>query len=63
MGSDTPAAVISRGTLPDQETVKAELDRIGDAAEGLPGPALVVIGDVVTIAPRLRRPHASAALA
>lgn len=63
MGSDTPAAVISRGTLPNQETVKAQLDQIGDAAEGLPGPALVVIGDVVTLALRVRRPHASAAVA
>ena len=37
---ETPAAVISRGTCPDQEVVVAEVSRIAAAAEGLPGPAL-----------------------
>ncbi len=50
----TPAAVVSRGTLPDQEVVTAPLDRIAEAARGLPGPALVVVGDVVAIGARLR---------
>jgi siroheme synthase len=47
----TPAAVISRGTLPGQRVVTARLDALAEAAEGLPGPALVVVGEVV----RLRR--------
>ena len=42
-----PAAVISRGTYPDQEVVVADLAGIADAAAGLPGPALVVVGEVV----------------
>jgi siroheme synthase len=49
----TPAAVISRGTFPDQEVVVADLAEIADAAAGLPGPALVVVGDVVSVRERL----------
>jgi siroheme synthase len=47
--SATPAAVVSRGTRPDQRTVTAPLAEVAEAAEGLPGPALVVIGDVVSL--------------
>jgi uroporphyrin-III C-methyltransferase len=50
----TPAAVISRGTCPDQEVVVAEVGGIATAAEGLPGPALVVVGEVVGLRERLR---------
>jgi siroheme synthase len=60
---DTPAAVVSRGTLPDQEVATATLDTIADAAAGLPGPSLVVVGDVVGLAPRLRRRSPAALLA
>ena len=49
----TPAAVVSRGTLPDQEAITATLDEIADVADDLPGPALVVIGDVVALSGRL----------
>jgi uroporphyrin-III C-methyltransferase len=45
----TPAAVISRGTLPEQQVVVAELGTLPDAAAGLPGPALVVVGEVVAL--------------
>ena len=49
--SDTPAAVISRGTLPDQRVVAAPLARIADvvATAALPGPALLVVGEVVRL--------------
>jgi uroporphyrin-III C-methyltransferase len=50
----TPAAVISRGTCPDQEVVVADVRGIAHAAEGLPGPALVVVGEVVGLRERLR---------
>ena len=50
----TPAAVISRGTCPDQEVVVAEVSSIAAAAQGLPGPALVVVGEVVGLRERLR---------
>ena len=49
----TPAAVISRGTRPDQEVVVAELADLPEASHGLPGPALVVVGDVVAVRDRI----------
>ena len=49
----TSAAVISHGTCPDQQVVVADLAGIADAAVGLPAPALVVIGDVVSLRERL----------
>jgi uroporphyrin-III C-methyltransferase len=52
----TPAAVISRGTCPDQEVVVADLAGIAEAAAGLPGPALVVVGEVVGLRERLQAP-------
>jgi uroporphyrin-III C-methyltransferase len=60
--AETPAAVVSRGSLPDQEVVTGTLEGIADAAQALPGPALVVIGDVVAIAERLRARRRSTAL-
>jgi uroporphyrin-III C-methyltransferase/precorrin-2 dehydrogenase/sirohydrochlorin ferrochelatase len=44
-----PAAVISRGTLPDQEVVVAELGSLAEAARDAPGPALVIVGEVVSL--------------
>jgi uroporphyrin-III C-methyltransferase len=49
----TPAAVVSRGTLPDQQSVTAPLARIAEAAEGLATPALLVVGEVVEVAAML----------
>ncbi len=45
----TPAAVVSRGTYDDQESVIAPLGEIAEVAARLPGPALLVVGDVVTV--------------
>jgi siroheme synthase len=45
--------VISRGTLPDQEVVVAELGQLAAAAEGIEAPALVVVGEVVSLRDRL----------
>lgn len=50
----TPAAVVSRGTLPDQESVTATLEDLAAAAAGLASPALVVVGDVVRVGAELR---------
>jgi siroheme synthase len=52
---DTPAAVVSRGSLPDQRVVGAELGRLSDAvaAADLVGPALLVVGDVVRFSDRI----------
>jgi uroporphyrin-III C-methyltransferase len=51
---DTPAAVVAGGTTPEQETVSAPLAEIAEAASGLAPPALVVVGDVVGLAERMR---------
>jgi uroporphyrin-III C-methyltransferase len=45
----TPAAVVSRGTQPDQESVAGELQEIGRLARSLGSPALLVVGDVVAV--------------
>ena len=45
--AETPAAVVSRGTLPDQEVVTGSLAELPAVAADLPGPALVVVGEVV----------------
>jgi uroporphyrin-III C-methyltransferase len=47
--ASTPAAVISRGTLDDQEVRVAPLGAIGAAAKDAATPALVVIGEVVAL--------------
>ena len=52
---DTPAAVISRGTTSEEETVVAALDAIAEAIASLPGPALVVVGDVVALRETMTR--------
>ena len=49
----TPAAVISRGTTPAQETVTGSLGDITERAAHLTAPAVVVIGNVVALAPLL----------
>ena len=51
--ASTPAAVVSRGTLPDQATIAAPLHDLPERAAGLPGPALVVVGDVVGLRGRI----------
>jgi uroporphyrinogen III methyltransferase / synthase len=46
-----PAAVVERGTLPDQRVVTGRLDTIAAAAasEGVRAPALIVVGPVVAL--------------
>jgi uroporphyrin-III C-methyltransferase / precorrin-2 dehydrogenase / sirohydrochlorin ferrochelatase len=54
--ADRPAAVIASATTARQQTVRAPLDRIARAAaeEGIEGPALLVVGEVVDALPRRR---------
>jgi uroporphyrin-III C-methyltransferase len=49
----TPAAVVSRGTLDDGQSVTGELHEVARLAEGLGSPALLVVGDVVGVGARL----------
>ena len=51
--ADTPAAIVSRGTLPEQEVVSGPLAELPALAADLPGPALVVVGEVVALAASL----------
>ena len=53
LAPSTPAAVVSRGTLPDQESVTGTLDDLAERAMGLDSPALVIVGDVVAVGVRL----------
>ncbi len=56
LAGETPAAVIASGTTPAQEVATAPLEQIAEAAAGLQSPALVVVGDVVGLAPLLVSP-------
>jgi uroporphyrin-III C-methyltransferase len=53
LAPSTPAAVITSGTTSDQEVAVAPLARIAGAAAGLHAPALVVVGEVVSLAERM----------
>jgi siroheme synthase len=61
--ADTPAAVIASGTRPEQRTVIAPLGELADAAAALDPPALVVVGEVVTLAGTLALHELAGALA
>jgi len=51
---DYPVAVISKGTSPEQKVVVGTLEDIADKAKGLATPALIVIGEVVTLREKLQ---------
>ncbi|SNS48253.1 MULTISPECIES: siroheme synthase CysG [unclassified Azospirillum] len=52
MSGDTPAALVEKGTRPDQKLVVGTLEALPDlaAAHGLTGPAIIIVGSVVTLA-------------
>ncbi len=50
---DFPVAVISKGTTKEQRTVVGTLEDIAEKAKGLPTPALIVVGKVVTLRDQL----------
>jgi uroporphyrin-III C-methyltransferase len=51
---ETPAAVISSGTTGEQESVVGTLADIVEKSAGLEAPALIVVGDVVSLADKLK---------
>jgi uroporphyrin-III C-methyltransferase len=63
LDAQTPTAVISAGTTPDEEVVTATLATIGESAADLSSPALIVVGDVVALSERLRAVHGTLAIA
>ena len=60
MPADTPAAMISNGTRPDQRTVVAPLAGLSQAAAGMRAPAIMLVGPVAALHEQLdwfeRRP-------
>jgi len=52
--SDYPCAVISRGTTKEQKVVVGTLENIVQKAEGIPTPALIVVGKVVSLRDQLQ---------
>ena len=46
---DYPCAVISKGTTKEQKVVVGTLETIVEKSKGLPTPAMIVIGEVVTL--------------
>jgi uroporphyrin-III C-methyltransferase/precorrin-2 dehydrogenase/sirohydrochlorin ferrochelatase len=55
MNPQTPAALIARGTLPDQQVIEAAIAALPDAvaAAQVHGPTIVIIGRVVALRDRL----------
>jgi len=53
--ADTPAAVISRATWPEQRVVSSTLEKIASVVQesGISSPAVLVVGDVVSLGQRL----------
>ncbi|SMB80749.1 uroporphyrinogen-III C-methyltransferase [Pasteurella testudinis DSM 23072] len=51
--ADTPVAVISHGTLPQQKVRSGKLSELAQLAEDAEKPALIVIGEVVALQPHL----------
>ena len=49
LGSDTPCAVVSRATTPDQRTVVTNVGEL-ELSPKLPAPTLLIVGDVVRFA-------------
>ena len=52
--SDYPCAVISKGTTPEQRVVVGTLADIVEKSEGIPTPALIIVGKVVTLREQLK---------
>jgi uroporphyrin-III C-methyltransferase len=51
---DEPAAVVSRASLPDAAVVTGTLGTIAALSEGVATPAVVIVGDVVSLASQAR---------
>ncbi|MBU1657608.1 uroporphyrinogen-III C-methyltransferase [bacterium] len=51
---DYPCAVISKGTTKDQLVVVGTLENIVEKAEGVPTPALIIVGKVVELREQLK---------
>jgi uroporphyrin-III C-methyltransferase len=61
--ASTPVAVISHATLPAQQVVKGTLADIAEKASHLPAPALIFVGEVVSLAVESPLPKATPGVA
>jgi uroporphyrin-III C-methyltransferase/precorrin-2 dehydrogenase/sirohydrochlorin ferrochelatase len=54
-GGDTPVAVVENGSRPEQRVILARLDELADLAVrgGLRSPAMIIVGEVVSLAASL----------
>ncbi|WP_435236623.1 siroheme synthase CysG [Psychromonas sp. PT13] len=51
--SDTPVAIIERGTQKVQKVLKGELSQLAELAENAASPSLIVVGEVVQLSEKL----------
>nr|WP_086939474.1 uroporphyrinogen-III C-methyltransferase [Thaumasiovibrio occultus] len=51
--ANTPIAIVEKGTHRDQRVFTGKLSQLADLAEGAESPALIVVGEVVTLANKL----------
>lgn len=49
LSAETPTAVISRGTRFDQSILVGDVKDLGDLADQVPGPVLIIVGEVVRL--------------
>lgn len=54
MRADMPVALVENGTSTQQRVVTGTLDRLGELAQQVESPALIIIGSVVSLRERLR---------
>jgi uroporphyrin-III C-methyltransferase len=52
--SNTPCAIISKGTRPDQKVVVGTLEDIVEKGKDIPTPAIIVVGEVVNLRKELK---------
>ena len=51
---DYPCAVISKGSTPEQEVVVGTLETIVELSKDMPTPAIIVVGEVVTLRDKVK---------
>ncbi|WP_434339974.1 siroheme synthase CysG [Motilimonas cestriensis] len=50
---ETPVAIVSKGTRTDQHVITGQLAQLADMAQGVKPPALIIVGEVVSLADKL----------
>ena len=52
-GAETPVAIVSKGTRVDQHVITGQLSQLADMAKEVRPPALIIVGEVVSLADKL----------